>query len=730
MKRYIKIAACLLCFNCFSMAQNFWQPINLFGGEITGMASNGSNVYAIRPDNIFMSSNNGSDWINISSNDFFTLLLAVNAAPNGYVYAGLDLGGIWWTNNNGSSWDFDPLHVSPQGQWSIVQTIGISPSNTVFASTAFDGHYRSDNNGQSWQEFDIQGLPIVEKVNEYTFKSSGTIFIATTAGVFRSTNGGVLWTQQINGMGVLITNTIVEDSLTGNLYAGTESNGIYFSSDNGENWVSRNNGLTGLNITSVKASASGKIFAAVYGVGIFSSTDEGSVWQQTSNSVDARVNVLTVSTGNVYAGTFTGAYVSTDQGALWSASNNGLRLNFVNSLVSKPGGELFVGAGNGLYYSSDNGISWIRRTDGLPEDFSVKSIAKKSNGDMYILSSTGGGAFLETKIFKSSNSGSNWIEIGSSIGNEKITRLLVSDNLIAAVALPEDISLRLFVTTDEGNNWVNKLEKDFILLTSSSVNSNEDLFVLYRDFFLQDTLIRSTDMGNTWIRLNSAVAPFNSAKFMGINQNTNNIYIIRNTEFRFSSDNGETWSSASVPWGINVSIQSMGFNQSGHVYVGTYNKGVFSTANNGSSWSENNSGLPFYFNGSETFYSMINCISFDSQGFAYACTFDDGVYKSTASTTGVLSNSGALPKEFKLYQNYPNPFNPVSNIKFQIPKSANVRLMIFNILGEEVSILLNRKLLPGTYEITWEAANFPSGVYFYRLEAGDYSEARKMILLK
>jgi len=88
------------------------------------------------------------------------------------------------------------------------------------------------------------------------------------------------------------------------------------------------------------------------------------------------------------------------------------------------------------------------------------------------------------------------------------------------------------------------------------------------------------------------------------------------------------------------------------------------------------------------------------------------------------------PFEFYLDQNFPNPLNPSTTIKYSIPKSSQVSLKIFNMLGEELETLVNEEKTVGTYEVNWNAANLPSGVYFYRLQAGDFVQTRKMILLK
>jgi len=97
---------------------------------------------------------------------------------------------------------------------------------------------------------------------------------------------------------------------------------------------------------------------------------------------------------------------------------------------------------------------------------------------------------------------------------------------------------------------------------------------------------------------------------------------------------------------------------------------------------------------------------------------------------GVAVQINKVPAEFLLSQNYPNPFNPNTQIEYSIPKSSQVIVKIFNTLGEEIETLVNEEKPVGTYEVNWNAANLPSGVYFYRLQAGDFVQTRKMILLK
>lgn len=105
---------------------------------------------------------------------------------------------------------------------------------------------------------------------------------------------------------------------------------------------------------------------------------------------------------------------------------------------------------------------------------------------------------------------------------------------------------------------------------------------------------------------------------------------------------------------------------------------------------------------------------------------------------GIQSISGEIPQSFELFQNYPNPFNPTTKIKFDIPLlrgvdaegRRGVLLKIFDALGREIETLVNEQLNPGTYEIDWNAANYPSGVYFYSLSTNSFTQTKKMVVIK
>jgi uncharacterized protein (TIGR02145 family) len=129
-------------------------------------------------------------------------------------------------------------------------------------------------------------------------------------------------------------------------------------------------------------------------------------------------------------------------------------------------------------------------------------------------------------------------------------------------------------------------------------------------------------------------------------------------------------------------------------------------------------GLYYY---DSNIYYIINI--YKEYGFSVRCVKDIAV--------GVDDkDKSELPKEFFLLQNYPNPFNPQTKISFSVPKESYITLKVYDLLGREVATLVQDTKQQGEYSVTWNADNVPSGVYFYKLLAGDFVETKKMVLMK
>ncbi len=119
--------------------------------------------------------------------------------------------------------------------------------------------------------------------------------------------------------------------------------------------------------------------------------------------------------------------------------------------------------------------------------------------------------------------------------------------------------------------------------------------------------------------------------------------------------------------------------------------------------------------------------------YSYRCNYHYLYGMLGAINVGVTSIkpvSNEVPDKFNLYQNYPNPFNPTTTINFDISKNAVVKLTIFDITGRDVATLVKQELQPGRYSVEWNAANFSSGLYFYKLEVPGYSITKKLMIIK
>jgi len=103
---------------------------------------------------------------------------------------------------------------------------------------------------------------------------------------------------------------------------------------------------------------------------------------------------------------------------------------------------------------------------------------------------------------------------------------------------------------------------------------------------------------------------------------------------------------------------------------------------------------------------------------------------SLSLVTNINSNSDEIPPDYKLNQNFPNPFNPSTVIRFELPLSGMVRLTLFDILGKELAVLVNERLNAGSFSVDWNAYNYPSGVYFYRIETNNFIDTKRMLLIK
>ena len=129
-------------------------------------------------------------------------------------------------------------------------------------------------------------------------------------------------------------------------------------------------------------------------------------------------------------------------------------------------------------------------------------------------------------------------------------------------------------------------------------------------------------------------------------------------------------------------------------------------------------------------FSNVRPFCFDNGGYAYAGSLGGGVYRSTARTTAVRDCQDGVAAQWGLEQNYPNPFNPKTVISGQLPVASHLKLVVYDLLGREVTVLLDEYKAPGTYRVAFDGAGLASGVYICRMTAGNYVGCMKMALIK
>jgi hypothetical protein len=415
------------------------------------------------------------------------------------------------------------------------------------------------------------------------------------------------------------------------------------------------------------ANMSAKAFYVGLAIVLLSSTLSAQ-WVKTSGLNGGTTNCFGVDGSNLYAGTAGGGvHRTTNNGSSWSTVNAGLTDTTVNALIVC-GSSIFAGTGsNGVFRTTDSGMNWVPVNSGLTNAH-VSSFAVMGE---YLFAGTGGGVFV------SSNHGAHWVSASTGLTSTLVWSLAVSGtDLFAAAGYGGS---GVFRSTDLGASWcaAGPARRDALNFVAAT---DSELFAGWT----WSGLMRSTDKGTSW----ENIGPSNT--YTGVSA-------------------------------LVVSALSL--------FLGTPYSGIFRSCDDGGSWSEVNEGWPLSTVDSSLYLST-HCLRI-SGGYLFAGT-EAGVWRRPVAemTTSVEKPTGEGPTEFILEQNYPNPFNPKTVVSCQWPVVSRVRLAVYDLLGREVAVLIDEQKAPGRYQVEFDGAKLSSGVYIYRLTAGNYVESKRMMLLR
>ncbi|NOU45622.1 MAG: T9SS type A sorting domain-containing protein [Bacteroidales bacterium] len=609
-----------------------WQSVGPEGGYIKCMTQIGPTIFAIvNPAKLYSSSDNGNTWVLIASPEYINAITALGnslfVSTNEGIYRSDDYGLTWVQKYNlGAGY------------------MTVSGSSLFAANGAYSGILRSTDNGENWTVVN-EGL---SDTYLYSLTASNTAIFAGTGiqmlGVFRSTDNGDTWQQVKNGMAYYFEGEWYPDyapvisslGFNGNdLYAGTtEGQGMWKSSDNGDNWVLTNPETMNYEFRNAIIGNGTTVFASTY-AGVLKSSDNGATWATANTGINCIVNnfgyinSFIIKDANVFIGTGDGIYKTVNNGATWTMSYSGIRALepiYQTSSFSSIGSDIyFGGALSGVFHSSDNGANWtnVHPRSTLSELYSTTSVLfaddkfSTDEGDTWQVTTCPGyglhwieqgSAFFafsnygtEIGVYRSLDNGATWSMITNGISSpgEAQYSCLNSDGETLFLGT----STGVYHSVDNGENWIVN-ESPFPNFNVAAFygakyvsTETADIYGLAGGGGIRG-IYRSTDNGANWVQVHDLlvhkfVRSGNIIYVSGTNLELVDGEYVEVRRILSSLDNGQNWSviSSNLDNIANLSLAAEGSN----VYVSIFlapNHGVYRSSDNGATWINISQGLP------------------------------------------------------------------------------------------------------------------------------------------
>jgi len=574
-------------------------------------------------------------------------------------------------------------------------------------------------------------------------------------GILKSTDGGENWQvqDQANGLldlyiGSLYMHPRNPDTLLAaagqNNWSGyyqEHTGGIYITTNGGDNWT-RVIGSQEMFLVVEYSTNDPDIAYAFSPEAVYRSYDAGFTWQRFSRTenmwgppgivaglpIDAQCDPedpMRIIVNNYLGGNL----LSTDGGVTWIKASKGYTGALMSHLSVVPGAPQIVYAGSrsGIYRSENGGKDWIglcNPPEGMFAKFNeIIALAVDPLNPNHVLTMP---SDFGTVVF-SYDCGAVW-HIGTMTGGISSLVFAPSDPSIVYAAAQTGFN----ISTDGGEHFnLIHADEDSKSITALVVHP-ADADILYAS--TQNAGFRkSVDGGNTWNNMGTGL-PSLSVKSLVIHTLNPDLMFAGIAEeselggqgvYR-SIDGGETWTQQGAGMEPNARVMSVVVdpNDVDIAYACDHLSGVYVSTNGGDHWLDINKDLN---------HRTMNVLSLSDDGTAlYAGTMGAGVYRlGDVPETAVSDEQLGMPTEFILKQNYPNPFNAETIISFGLTRAADVKINVYNHLGQKVTTLLNMYKEAGWYKVSLSAARLTSGIYYYQLQINNIiTETKKMVLLR
>ncbi len=605
------------------------------------------------------------------------------------------------------------------------------PGEIYAGSTSQGGVYFSTDDGATWNPTFAQPpnsiVYAIANVGNYTY-------IGTLNGIYYATSyGGGGWVADTSG---LTTKWVTALTSTGSdvgsyMFAGTEYSGVFLSTNNGASWHAVNSGLGDPNITCLAVSSSFSSSATIYAGtqgGFYYSTNYGTTWTQLNTGLTSiGITALAAEGNEVFAGTINGAFVLVNYTSGWKVINSGLPTGRVNSLVLN-GSSLIAGVNEGVFVLMDgtSGNAWIPQNSGLPGPESDCVFV----GDGYLLSSYYGIQRYPLSIFPELVSVKNvpFTEGGSVELTWTASSLDTNVYDLPYYSIWRAIS-PVSGITEKGTTLGGTVNTSTRLKRIRIVTTSEGTFAF--QWVGEDLAHRLSTYSYAAPTLSDSMAGTNGMEYFMVSAQTNNanVFYDSNIDSGYSVD----MLAPAAPKSLTATVFSGTVTL--HWLPNTESDLKDYVIYRSDSTIENTKSLTPYATTVDTAFTDTSPLASTVSYYAVCAEDVHGNLSAasnqiSATVTGIDGPDNNTPKEFSLSQNYPNPFNPTTVISYKLSALSNVTLKVYDVLGREVATLVNERQNAGNYSVAFDGSKFASGIYFYRLVAGNVTATKKLVLIK